>query len=110
VQTVDAALLNDALLVVATVVVLVIATAVIQRMYRVAHGAPERPEDPLTALQTAYIKGEIDEAEFRRVQESLERRKNPKPPDNTPPTSSAEPVSSEEPAVPDQSVPPGPLA
>jgi hypothetical protein len=35
---------------------------------------PECEDDLLTDLQRAYIKGELDDAEYQRIQESLQRR------------------------------------
>jgi uncharacterized membrane protein len=89
---IDPTIWNNVLLVVATVVIVAIGLAIVQRVRQTARGA-EAPggEDLLGDLQRAYIKGEIDDAEFRRIQESLERRKPAAPPGRTPPKGSPPP-------------------
>lgn len=72
---------DNSLLVLATVVLVTVAIAVITRVRRSVHERDaDREEDLLTDLQKAYIKGQMDEAEFRRIQDSLGKRKQPPSP------------------------------
>jgi uncharacterized membrane protein len=87
----DPAIWNNVFLVVATVVIVAIGLMIVQRVRQTARG-DEAPggEDLLGDLQRAYIKGEIDDAEFRRIQESLRRREpgassGRTPPEDVPP-------------------------
>lgn len=79
-QAIDATqLLQSGLWVFAAVTVILIGVAAIQHLRR-AYLAPEdEPEDVLASLEAAYAAGELDEAEFRRVRDSLARESHEGP-------------------------------
>jgi hypothetical protein len=68
---------DNSLLVLATVVLIAVAIAVITRARRIVHDAEAKhEEDLLTDLQKAYIKGQMDDTEFQRIRQSLERKQS----------------------------------
>lgn len=63
---------SNALLIAATAVALTVGVLVIQRARRDLVAGPEPSDrDPLDPFRAAFEKGQMDEAEYRRIQESL---------------------------------------
>ncbi len=107
----SSSMLNNILLALATIVVIVVAYAIITRMRREAHGLhdEEQPTSLLASFQEAYDRGEIDAEEYQRVRHSLERQgasgvtgspygarplKTPEPESPTPPEAETPPPAS----------------
>ncbi len=56
-------------------VLIAVGLAILRHSQREAHGElDDQPEDPLASLRAAYEAGQMDEDEFHRVRESLDRR------------------------------------
>jgi len=75
VKTIDrAAMLQTALWLFALVSVLAIGAAILERIRRFMRETEDAPVDLLATLQDAFDDGEIDEDEFRRAREILDRK------------------------------------
>lgn len=73
-NTIDPGLLKSALLVFFLLGAVGIGLAIISRIRRSIREPEDSPADLLSSLRDAYDAGDLDEAEFRRVRESLARR------------------------------------
>lgn len=68
-------ILESLALIIGLVIAIVIGLVIFQRVQREARGEPDdRAEDPLSAIQAAYKAGHMDEAEFQRARDVLNRQ------------------------------------
>ena len=74
----DPARLQTALLVFAVVALLGIGMVILTRVRKMVHQPEAEPENLLESLQQAFEDGEMDEAEYRRVREVLEKKSGEK--------------------------------
>lgn len=95
----DATFWQNTGLIAGTILLIAIGLVVINVMRRVAKGGLDTEDDLLSPLQQAYRAGQMDSAEFQRIQESVDRQRTGQNLD--PPPQRPSPPESTETATPD---------
>lgn len=76
---------GNLLLVAGVVTLIVVGAAIIDYMRREARGLNQKPDDLLTDIQKAYIRGEMSDEEYQRIEQSLRGKSTPTRVRNPPP-------------------------